>query len=121
MREGIEKAGFVDDAREFFNDSLAVEFFGISDTDKREMGTAEEFLHVFEVAIGGGMIFVATIVNFDGTDGSDGAFITEDEISSFVFNKTVGFGATLPANFMAEKRTERNVGNNVKTFAKNLV
>ena len=47
FREGVEEASFVDDAGEFFDDGVAVEFFRISDADEGKMGAAEEFFHIF--------------------------------------------------------------------------
>ncbi len=51
--ERIEQAGFVNDAREFFNDSVAVEFFGVGNADEGKVCAAEEFFHIFEVTTRG--------------------------------------------------------------------
>lgn len=96
----IHDAGFVDDAGELFDDGLAVELGGLFDTNEREAGAAEEFFHVFGVATDVVFRFGA-IVELDGTDGTEGALVAEDEVDSLVFDKTVGFVAILATNFVA--------------------
>lgn len=121
LGEGIQETGFVNDAGKFFDDSIAVKFFRISNTDKREMSTAEEFFHIFEITIRGRMFFVVVVVDFDGANGADGTFVAEDEISSFVLDKTVSFSATLATDFMIKERAEGDVRYDVETFAEDFV
>lgn len=120
MREGIKKAGFVDDARKFFDDSVAIELFGIGDADEGEMGTAEEFFHIFRI-LSRGAIFGIIVVNFDGANWTQGAFVAKNEISGLVFDETVGFAAALAADFVVEEGTESNIGDDIKTFAEDVV
>lgn len=96
----VHDAGFVDDAGELFDDGLAVELGGLFDANEREAGATEEFLHVFGVATDVVFRFGA-IVEFDGADGTERALVTEDEVDSLIFDKTVGFVAVLAADFVA--------------------
>lgn len=119
--KGSKEAGFINDARKFFDDSVAVEFFRISYTNERKMGAAEEFFHVFKVATRGGMFFVAAVVDFDGADRADSAFIAKNEIGGFVFDEAVGFSAALAADLVTKERTKGNVGDNIEAFAEDFV
>lgn len=116
----VHDAGFVDDTGELFDDGLAIELGGLFDTDEREAGATEEFLHVFGVATD--VVFrLGTIVELNGTDGTEGALVAEDEVNSLVFDKTVGFVAILAADFVAQESREADVGDDVKALTKNLV
>lgn len=47
-----KNTGFVNNAREFFDDGLAVKFLGVGNTDEGEVSGAEKLLHFFGVATG---------------------------------------------------------------------
>lgn len=99
---------------------MAVEFGGFFDANERETGTAEEFFHILRVAAD--IVFgLGAVVEFDGADGAKGAFVAEDEVNGFIFDKTVGFVAVLAADFVAEKGGKTDVGDDVETLAENVV
>lgn len=84
------------------------------------MGATEELFHVFRITAGG-VFFVCVVVDFDGANWAYSTFITKDEISGFVFDEAVRFGTALAADFMAKEGTEGDVGDDVKTFTKDIV
>lgn len=99
---------------------MSVEFGGFFDADEGETGTAEEFFHILRVAAD--IVFgLGAVVEFDGADGAKGAFVAEDEVNGFIFDKTVGFVAVLAADFVAEKGGKTDVGDDVETLAENVV
>lgn len=99
----LEFAGFVDDAREFVDDVLAVDRARIGNADEGKVSAAEEFLHIFGVAAGGFVgITMGAVVDLNGADGAHSGFITENEVNVFVFDKTIGFIAILGADLMAQ-------------------
>lgn len=67
------------------------------------------------------MLFVAAVIDFDGTNWANGAFVAEDEIGGFIFDVAIGFGAALAADLVAEEGTEGNIGDNIEAFAKDFI
>lgn len=118
---GFEETGFVDDAREVIDDALAGEFLGLSDADEGDVGAAEEFFHVLRVAAGVFLVVFFLVVDFDGTDGAEGSFITEDKVDGFVFDETVGFVAALGADLVTEEGIEADAGDDVEFLAEEFV
>lgn len=118
---GLELAGFVDDARKFFNDALGGEALGLGDVDERDVGATEKFFHVVGVATGVGHVVVDAIFEFDGTDGAESALIAEDEVDGLVVDEAVSGVAVLGADFVAEKRAKADFGDDVEFFAKKVV
>lgn len=116
----VEETGFVDDAREFFDDSFAVEFAGFGDADEGEVGALEEFFHVLGVAAEG-MVGVFAFVEFDGANGAQSALIAEDKVDGFVFDEAIGLIAVLAADFVVEQGREADLGNNIESLSKNVV
>ncbi len=114
----IEEAGFIDDARKFFDDGFAVDFFGIGDKNEGEVGTAEEFLEIFGV---GWAIIVEVILDFDGANGAKGALVAENKIDGTLIDEAVGEIAILAADFVVEEGGEADARDNVEFFAKNVV
>lgn len=55
---------------------------------------------------------------FDGTDGTKGTFITEDEVDGFVLDEAFGSLAVLRANFVVEECGDFDLGDDVELFAK---
>lgn len=117
----FEKAGFVDDAREVFDNALAGEFLGFGDADERDVGAAEEFFHVFGVAAGVFAVVALLVVDLDGTDRAESALVTEDEIDGLMLDKAVGLVATLGANFMVKESVEADVGDDVEFLAEKFI
>ena len=117
---GVEDAGFVDDSRELFDDGLAVEFGGFFDANEGEAGAAEEFFHVLGVATDVVAGFGA-VVELDGADGAESAFVAKHEVNSLILDKTVGFVAVLAADFVAQESGEADVGDDVKPLAEDVV
>lgn len=117
---GVEDAGFVDDPGELFDNGLAVEFGGFFDADEGEAGAAEEFFHILGVATDVVAGFGA-VVELDGANGTEGAFVAKHEVNSLIFDKTVGFVAVLAADFVAQESGEADVGDDVKPLAENVV
>ncbi len=85
------------------------------------MGTAEEFFHVFGVAAGLFEVVLDAIFDFDGADGAEGTFVTEDEIYGLMINKAVGGVAVLDTDFVAKEGRKGDVGDDVEFGAKEVV
>ena len=117
---GVEDAGFVDDPGELLDNGLAVEFGGFFDADEGEAGAAEEFFHILGVATDVVAGFGA-VVELDGADGAESAFVAKHEVNSLILDKTVGFVAVLAADFVAQESGEADVGDDVKSLAENVV
>lgn len=117
----VEDAGFVDDAGEFFDDSLAVELVGLGDADKGKMCALEELFHVLWIATERMVGFVAAVVEFDGADGTQGALIAEDEINGFILDEAIGFVAILATDFVIEQGREADLRNDIESLTKNVV
>lgn len=120
--EGLHGAGLVDDAGEFVDDAGAGEFGGVFEVDEGDAGAFEEFLHVFGAGarsfIG---LFRLFVFELDGTDGAEGAFITEDEIDGFIFDEAIGGAAVLKPNFVTEEGREGDAGDDVEALAEEVV
>lgn len=85
------------------------------------MSAAEEFAHFFGCAARSFGVAFDAVFEFDGTDGAEGAFVTEDEIDGFVLNVFIGGVAVLDANFVTQERGEADVGDDVEFLAKKVV
>lgn len=121
-RKGLHGAGFVDDAGELVDDAGAGEFGGVFDVDEGDAGAFEELSHVFGAGAGGFVGFFGLfILEFDGTDGAEGALITEDEVDGFVFDEAVGGAAVLETDLMAEEGREGDAGDDVEALAEEVV
>ncbi len=113
---GFESAGFVDDARKLVNDGLAVDILGFWDINKGDVSTLEEFLHVLRAAAG---VFCGLgVVEFDGANGAESAFIAEDEIDGFIFDEMISGMAILSADFVIEEGGEADLGDNIEFLTK---
>ncbi len=117
----LEEAGFVDDAGEMLDEVFTGDFFGFRDADEWNMRTFEEFFHVFGVAARIGFVVVAFVIELDGADGTQSAFVTEDEVDGFVLDKTISGIAILETNFMAEEGRNTDVGDDIKFFSEKVV
>ncbi len=62
--------------------------------------------------------FVGWVGEFDGANGTEGTFITEDEINGFIFDKTLGGLAVLRADFVIEESRDFNLGDDIEFLAK---
>ena len=60
----------------------------------------EKFFHVFRVTAEGFRSFA--VVEFDGTDRTQGFFVAENEVDGFLVNETIGGFAVLATDFMTE-------------------
>lgn len=65
------------------------------------MRTLEELFHIFGVGARR-VVLNAAVVDFDGADGAEGAFIAENKVDCLVFDKMIGLVAILIANFVVE-------------------
>lgn len=99
---------------------MAVEFGGFFDADEGEAGAAEEFFHILGVATDVVAGFGA-VVELDGADGAESAFVAKHEVNSLILDKTVGFVAVLAADFVAQESGEADVGDDVKPLAEDVV
>lgn len=115
-----DDAGFVDYSGELVDEGITVEFFGVGDTDEGEASAAEEFFHVFGVTAGG-MICCGAIVEFDGANWTESAFVAKDEIDSFIVDVAVSFAAVLAADFVVEEGGEIDLRDDVKTLTEDVV
>ncbi len=99
---------------------MTVEFCGFFNADERQAGTAEEFFHVFGVATD--VVFgLGAIIEFDGADGAEGAFVAKDEVDCLIFDKTVGFVAVLAAYFVAQEGGKADIGDDVESLAEDVI
>ncbi len=118
----LELAGFVDDAREFVDDTLATERTGVSDANEGKMSALEEFFHIFGAAAGDAFAAsVGTFVDFDGADGAESTFVAENEVDCAVFDKTISFVAVLAADLVAKKGRDGDAGDDIESLAKDIV
>ncbi len=97
---GFDNTGFIDDAGEFLDDGLAVEFGGFFNTNKGEASATEEFFHVFWITADVVFGFCA-IVEFDCANRAQSTFVAKHEVNSLIFDKAISFVAVLAADFMA--------------------
>lgn len=118
---GCELAGFVDDAREFFNDAVFGETLSFGYVNEGDVGTAEEFFHVVGVAAGVFDVVLDAFFELDGADRAQAAFVAENEIDGFVVNETVSGVAVLGADFVAEEGRKADLGYDVKLLAEEIV
>ena len=100
----FKDASFVDNAGEFVYDVLAGEILGFGKVDEGDVSALEEALDVLGVVArsfdGGFGGFEVFLINLDGTNGAQSAFIAEDEVDDFVFNELIGGMAILSADLM---------------------
>ena len=115
-----DDAGFVDYSGELVDEGITVEFLGVGDADEGEASAAEEFFHVFGVTAGG-MICCGAIVEFDGANWTESAFVAKHEVNSLILDKTVGFVAVLAADFVVEEGGEIDLRDDVKTLTEDVV
>lgn len=94
---------------------------GLSDANEGDVGATEEFLHIFRVAARVFLVVFFLVIDFDGTNRAEGAFVTEDEVDGFVFDKTIGLVAALSTNFVAKQGIEANSRNDVEFLSKKLI
>lgn len=120
-RGGFEFAGFVNYTGKFFDDVGFGEALGFGEVDEGNVGAAEEFAHFGGCAARGFGVVVNAVFEFDGADGTEGAFITEDEIDGFVFDVFVGGIAVLDADFVAQERGKANIGDDVEFLTKEVI
>lgn len=117
---GFEEAGFVNDAGKIVDNAAAGESLGVSDADEGDVSTLEELFHVFRVATGV-VLVVFAVVDLDGTDGAESAFIAKDEIDGFVFDKEGSGIAVARADFVAEEGGEADTGDYIEFLTKKLI
>lgn len=118
-----DAAGFVDFFGEFVDQIGTVECFGFGKINEREMGGFEEFLEVLWGDVEGvtrGLFdgFFGGIGEFDGTDGTEGTLIAEDEVDGFVLDEAFGGLAVLGADFVVKECGDFDLGNDVEFFTK---
>ena len=120
-RGGFDFAGFVDDARELFDNQVIAEALGAGNENEGDVGAAEEFFHVLGVAAGVVFVVFFLVVDFDGADGTERTFVAEDEIDGFVFDEAMGFVTTLGADFVAEEGIKADARDDVEFLAEEFV
>lgn len=123
--ERFHGAGFVNNPREFVDDAAAGEFLRVFDVNKGDAGAFEELFHVFGVGargfVGFGFGGFGGVFEFDGADGTEGAFVTEDEIDGFVFDETISGAAVLEADFVAEEGGKVDAGDDIEALTEEVV
>lgn len=118
-----DAAGFVDFFTKFVDQVGTVEGFGFGEINKGEMGGFEEFLEVFwgdVEGVTGGFFdgFFGGVGEFDGADGTEGTFVTEDEVDVFVLDEAFGGLAVLGTDFVVEEGGDFDLGDDVEFFTK---
>lgn len=118
---GFEEAGFVNDARKVLDNTGAGEFLGLGDAHEGDVGAFEKLFHVLGIAAGVFFVIFFFFVDFDGTDGAESALVAEDKIDSFVLDETVGFVATLGADFVAEEGIKADARDDIEFLTKKFI